>query len=526
MHPDDCDSAVIMTEPEFAIRVHDMSKAFGATVALDGVSFAVKAGSVHALLGENGAGKSTIVKMLSGLIRPDSGTVEIFGRSCQIANPRAAHALGIQTAFQEMIQVRDLTVVQNMLLPYEPVGRLGGVKRRDARKLVVDHLQALGLDGIDPDREVRELDLPARQKIEIARSVLRQPRILLLDEPTSTLSGRDIDWLGDLIAHVKALGTTVIFISHRMPEVRRFCEYLTVLRNGKDVGSGRVDEISDDEVIRMIVGRSLASTFPPRISTVRPGGVPALAAHDISTHGRLANASFALAEGEVLGIAGLQGMGQLDLFLGCFGVKRLRSGRLEIFGKEVRLVSPRDAVKANIGISLVPEDRKTEALFLKLDGRRNVSLPVIDRFTRFGLIDGRAEIKAVGRVLDTVQVHSRAIYSRVSAFSGGNQQKIAVAKWLLAESRTLLMYDPTRGVDIGTKHDIYLLIRDFAKAGGSVLFYSTEIPELVHLCDRVLVFYDGRIVRELAGDAIAEETIIRAALGENPGSGEHFDEVT
>ncbi|MGH7075654.1 MAG: sugar ABC transporter ATP-binding protein [Stellaceae bacterium] len=514
-----------MTETEFALSVHDLRKVFGATVALDGATFAVKSGSVHALLGENGAGKSTIVKTLSGMIPPDSGTIEIFGRPCEIASPRDAHALGIQTAFQEMILVRDLTVVQNMLLPYEPVGRLGGVQRREAHKLVVDHLVALGLQDIDPNREVRELELPLRQKIEIARSVLRKPKILLLDEPTSTLSGGDIDWLGERIARLTAQGTTVIFISHRMPEVRRFCEYLTVLRNGKDVGSGRVGEISDDEVIRMIVGRSIASTFPPRTATVPRGGVPALAAHDISTHGRLANASFALAEGEVLGVAGLQGMGQLDLFLGCFGVMPLRSGRLEVYGKEVRLISPQDAIRANIGISLVPEDRKTEALFLKLDGRRNVSLPVIDRFTRFGLIDGRAEIDAVGQVLDRVQVQPRALYTRVSAFSGGNQQKIAVAKWLLAESRILLMYDPTRGVDVGTKHDIYVLIRDFARAGGSVLLFSTEIPELVNLCDRVLVFYGGRITRELAGDAIAEETIIRAALGETQAADVHPAEV-
>ena len=503
-----------MNETDIAIAIRDICKAFGATVALDGATFSVKAGAVHALLGENGAGKSTFVKMLSGLVRPDSGTIEILGRSCQISNPRDAHALGIQTAFQEMILIRDLTVAQNMLLPYEPTGRLGGIRHREARRLVANHLHSLGLDSIDLDREVRDLELPVRQKIEIARAVLRQPKILLLDEPTSTLSGRDIDWLGELITRVKARGTTVIFISHRMPEVRRFCEYLTVLRNGKDVGSGRVEEISDDEVIRMIIGRSLASTFPARVSTARPSKAPALAACEIAAGGQLTNASFELAEGEVLGVAGLQGMGQLDLFLACFGLARLRSGHIETSGKQVRLTSPRDAVRANIGISLVPEDRKTEALFLKLDGRRNVSLPVINRFTRLGLIDSRAEVDAVGGVLDRLQVQARALYTRVSAFSGGNQQKIAIAKWLLADSRIMLMYDATRGVDIGTKHDIYVLVREFARAGGSVLFFSTEIPELVNLCDRVMVLYQGRIVRELAGDHLDEEAIIRAALGE------------
>jgi ribose transport system ATP-binding protein len=299
-----------------------------------------------------------------------------------------------------------------------------------------------------------------------------------------------------------------------MPEVRRFCDVLTVLRNGKDIGTSRVDAISDDEVIKMIIGRSLAATFPPRKPPRPATGAPALAGRHLCTGGRLADASFALAPGEVLGIAGLQGMGQLELFLACFGMTRLQSGSIEVDGKPILLASPRDAVRANIGISLVPEDRKTEALFLKLDGLSNMSLPVIDRFTRFGFIDKAAEREAVGRVLDRVQVQPRALYTRISAFSGGNQQKMAIGKWLLAESRTLLMYDPTRGVDVGTKHELYMLIRDFADAGGAVLFYSTEIAELVNLCDRVLVMYGGRVVRELSNSAISEEGIMRAALGE------------
>jgi ribose transport system ATP-binding protein len=506
------------TQPAIAIR--NARKAFGATVALDDASFEVAAGTVHALLGENGAGKSTMVKMLSGLLHPDAGEIRVFGQACNLASPREAHRLGIQTAFQEMTQVRDLTVAQNMLLPYEPTAWWGTVRRRAAEQTVRAHLDSLGLGGIDPRAEVRDLDLPLRQKIEIARAILRRPRILLLDEPTSTLSGRDIDWLGDLIAKLKAQGTTIVFISHRMPEVRRFCDVLTVLRNGKDIGTSKVDAISDDEVIRMIIGRSLASTFPPREPPRAASATPALAAHHLCTGGRLADASFALSQGEVLGIAGLQGMGQLELFLACFGMAQLQSGKLEVDGKPISLASPKDAVRANIGISLVPEDRKTEALFMKLDGLRNVSLPIIDRFTRFGLIDTEAEREAVGRVLDRVQVQPRALYTRISAFSGGNQQKVAIGKWLLAESRTLLMYDPTRGVDVGTKHELYVLIRDFAKAGGAVLFYSTEIAELVNLCDRVLVMYGGRVVRELAAGEISEEGIMRAALGEKNGAAE------
>ena len=497
-----------------AISARKIRKSYGATVALDDASFAVERGTVHALLGENGAGKSTLVKVLSGLVQPDSGFIDLFGEPCRIDSPRAAQRLGLQAAFQEMTQIRDLTVAQNLLLPDEPVARWGGVRRREAERRVAAHLDSLGLGYIDPRSEIRDLDLPVRQKLEIARAVFRNPRVLVLDEPTSTLSGRDIDWLGQIIAATKARGASVIFISHRMPEVNAFCESLTVLRNGKDVGTARVGELPEDEIVRMIIGRSLTATFPRRSNTVRNATAPALAARNLSVAGRLHDASFAIAPGEILGVSGLQGMGQLELFLGCFGAVPLSGGHVAVNGKQVTLMSPRDAVRANIGISLIPEDRKTEGLFLKLDGRRNTSLPVLERFTRFGLIDDAAETAAVRGVMDIVQVQPRAMYTRVGALSGGNQQKIAIGNWLLAGSRVMLMYDPTRGVDVGTKHEIYVLIHEFAGAGGAVLLFSTEIPELVNLCHRVLVMYGGHIVREIPADQLDEEVIIRAALGE------------
>lgn len=499
---------------EFAIRATNIRKTYGATVALDNASFAVRPGTVHALLGENGAGKSTLVKILSGLVQPDSGEISLFGQACRLDSPRAAQRLGVRSAFQEMTQIRDLTVTQNMLLPDEPVARWGGVRRRESEQVVAAHLQRLGLGYVDPRSEIRDIDLPVRQKLEIARAVLHEPRILVLDEPTSTLSGRDIDWLGDIIAATKARGASVIFISHRMPEVNAYCESLTVLRNGRDVGSARVGELPEDEIVRMIIGRSLTATFPARGDTVRRGTVPALATRDLSVGQRLRGATLEIAPGEILGVSGLQGMGQLELFLGCFGAVPLTGGHVEVNGKPVTLMSPRDAVRARIGISLIPEDRKTEGLFLHLDGRRNISLPVLDRFTRFGLIDRRAESEAVRQVMDIVQVQRRAAYTRVGAFSGGNQQKIAIGKWLLAGSRVLLMYDPTRGVDVGTKHEIYMMIHEFAESGGAVLLFSTEIPELVNLCHRVLVMYGGAIVRDIPADRLDEESIIRAALGE------------
>ena len=502
-----------MPNPGVSVEVARIRKAFGPTIALENASFSVAPGSVHALLGENGAGKSTIVKMMSGLLRPDSGEIRIDGQPRHLKDPGTSHRLGIQTAFQEMTQIKDLTVVQNMLLPYQPTNGLGLRRRRAAHDMVAAHLEALNLGHVDLSADVSTLDLPIRQKIEIARAVMREPKILLLDEPTASLSGRDIQWLGDLIADLKGKSCTVLFISHRMIEVRMFCDNLTVLRNGKDIGSGPIGSFNDDDVVRMIIGRSLAVAFPPREPTPKVDAPPALSGRNLRTTRRLCGASFELARGELLGVAGLQGMGQLELFLACFGAIPLHDGEIAVDGKRVVLTSPHDAVRAKIGLGYVPEDRKTEGLLLSLNGRQNLSLPVIDRFARFGIIRRRHETRAVRDVLDRVKAQPRALYTRVGAFSGGNQQKIAIGKWLLAGSRTLLMYDPTRGVDVGTKHELYVLMRNFVKQGNSILFYSTEIAELVNLCDRVIVIYAGAIVAELYAAALSEDAIMRETLG-------------
>ena len=495
-----------------AVSLHDIRKAFGATLAVDGASFSIEPGTVHALLGENGAGKSTVVKLLAGLMLPDSGTIAIGGQDVRLDSARAAHRLGIQTAFQEMTLVKDLTVLENVLLNYAPANAAGLIERRSAEARVARHFADLGLDGIDLRDEIRDLELAVKQKIEIARALYREPKILLLDEPTSSLSGRDVDWLGEIIARERAKGVTIVFISHRLHEVRNFCDRMTVLRNGRHIATANVSDVPDAEVIRMIVGRSIGQAFPPRPAGKREFGNVVLSARDVSS-GRARNVSFDLRAGEILGVAGLQGMGQLSLFLSCFGMAEMENGHIAVDGEPVVLTSPADAINASIGISMMPEDRKTEALFLKLSGKHNASIPVVSRFSRFGLIDSAEEDEAVREVFRRVEIDERAVWTRAGAFSGGNQQKIALAKWLLAESRALLLYDPTRGIDVGTKHEIYQLMRNFAEAGGAVLFYSTEIPELVHLADRVLVLYQGSVADEIEGDRLNEETIVEATLG-------------
>ncbi|MDR5817543.1 MULTISPECIES: sugar ABC transporter ATP-binding protein [unclassified Caballeronia] len=504
-----------MNDAALAIDLANVTKRFGATVALDGASFRVKRGAVHALLGENGAGKSTTVKLLSGLIAPDAGSMRVMGRDVTMKSPQDAHRAGVQTAFQEMTLVRDLTVAQNLLLAHEPTGLFGRIRAREAQRRTAEWLERLELDDVRPGAYIRDLSLPVRQKIEIAKAIAREPDVLLLDEPTSALSGRDVAWLARRIEELKAKGVTFVFISHRMQEVREFCDSLTVYRNGRDVGAFDTAAISDDEVIRLVIGRSLEAKYPPKVAPPASAvaeAAPALEARGVRIDGVVSDFDLTLRAGEVHGIAALQGMGQRELFEALFGAAYLDEGELRIDGKPVTLTSTADSLKAGVSTGFLPEDRKTEGLFLRLPGGENVSLPVIGRYARFGLIDRKREQAAIRRSLAQMEVNPRALYKPCLSFSGGNQQKIAMAKWLLTQSRVWLMFDPTRGIDVGTKHQIFVLMRAFAAAGGAVLFYSTDVPELVNVCDCVSVMYRGRNAGELSGEALTEENVMRKML--------------
>ncbi|MDR5741524.1 MULTISPECIES: sugar ABC transporter ATP-binding protein [unclassified Caballeronia] len=509
-------SASMTDSGALAIDVANVTKRFGATVALDGASFKVRRGTVHALLGENGAGKSTTVKLLSGLMQPDSGSIHVMGSEVTMRGPKDAHRAGVQTAFQEMTLVRDLTVEQNLLMSYEPTGLFGRIKKREAQRQASEWLERLELSDIRPGAYIRDLALPVRQKIEIAKAIVRGPKVLLLDEPTSALSGADVAWLARRIDELKASGVTFVFISHRMQEVREFCDSLTVYRNGKDVGAFDASDISDEEVIRLVIGRSMEAKYPPKVTppvrTQASAQPPAIEARGIRVDGVVSDFNLTLKAGEVHGIAALQGMGQRELFEALFGAEYIDEGEIRIDGRPVTLTCTADSLKAGVATSFLPEDRKTEGLFLRLPGGENVSLPVIGRYARFGLIDRRRERAAIARSLAQMEVNPRALYKPCLSFSGGNQQKIAMAKWLLTQSRVWLMFDPTRGIDVGTKHQIFVLMRAFAAAGGAVLFYSTDVPELVNVCDRVSVMYRGRNVGELEGDALTEENVMRRML--------------
>jgi len=506
-----------MNESAIALRLSDVSKNYGPIKALSEVSLAVKRGRVHALLGENGAGKSTTVKLLSGLIAPTKGTIEIFDQQTRLTSPRIAQAVGIQTAFQEMTLLPDLSVFDNMMLPYSATNRTGMLRRGALRQQLEQHFDELGFP-ISLDLPVNRFNLALQQKLEIARALFRQPQILLLDEPTSTLTASDVNWLGDIIGKLKAGGVTIIFISHRMKEVREFCDDLSILRNGHHVATRPADAFSDTEVVESIVGRSISQVYPKKRLPLTAESV--LTLKNVHTS-RLNNINIDLKKGEILGVAALQGMGQLDLFQICFGIEQPDSGTLLLDGQPLTLLSPVDAIRPNVGIGFVPEDRKTEGLLLNQSGLKNTSLPVLSRFTVYGALNEKNEAQSAAKVFTRIELDRRALWMDAASFSGGNQQKIVIAKWLLARSRILLLFDPTRGIDVGTKHELYELIADFAAMGGSVLFYSTEIPEVVNLSHRVHVMYKGEIRETLVGNDIGETRVMDIAMGNLRQTGAH-----
>lgn len=495
-----------------AISLERVTKSYGSTSALADASFCVASGNVHALLGENGAGKSTLVKILSGIVQPDTGTIRIFDTQRCLSDRSASAEAGIETAFQEVPLVPDLTVSDNLLMPRQP-RRFGlFLDQRAARAQVEQIRDELSLHDIDPRSLVRELDLSQRQKVEIARAIARRPRILILDEPTAALSRSDVEWLGERIATLKNLGTTILLVTHRMPEVHEFCSDMSILRNGRHVGSFRVGSISDDDVFRHIMGRSVDVNYPsPPAKTRRAGVAPLVEAHGLAVGRALQGVDLTLNAGEIVGVAALQGMGQLELFNSLFGAERIDRGDIRVAGNVAHFGSPADAIRA--GIALVPEDRKIHGLALHRTGTENAVLPVVRDYARFGIVDRRREASAVDAAFASVNLHPRALYQTPAEFSGGNQQKVVLAKWLLTRCRAILVFDPTRGVDVGTKHEIYALLRRFADEGGGVLFHSTELPELIGTCDRILVLYRGRFVADIPHGTANEETIGALMLG-------------
>jgi ribose transport system ATP-binding protein len=477
-------------------------------VALSEASVSIAAGSAHAVVGENGAGKSTLIKLLSGVVRPDSGQIKVFGDEVRIASPRDAMGLGIATVFQELSLVPDLTVAENLFLTSEPT--IGGVvPSRKLRDRAIDLLETIDIGHINPEWLASDLTLPEKQMIEIAKAVRKKPRVLFLDESTSALGEGAMEWFYSTVQRLREQGVTVVFVSHRLAEVEHMCEWATILRNGKIVGTYQVRDLPRAEMVRLMIGRSMEAAFPPKRPPQERSVV--LELRDLTYKSAYKGVDLQLRKGEILGVAGLEGQGQRELFLTLFGVLHPDQGQIIIDGKRCSIRSPHDAIK--VGIGLVPEDRKTEGLFLNLAVRLNMALPVLSRFAVAGWINRIRERLRVREVAKQVNIAESVLPFEARSLSGGNQQKAVIGKWVLAGSRFLLLYDPTRGVDVGTKFEIYRLIQQLADQGVSVLLYSSELPEVINLADRVVVFYRSRLIAEFSSNEITEEKVMSAAIG-------------
>jgi ribose transport system ATP-binding protein len=492
------------------LRMEGVSKHYGGVRALEDVRFACDRGSIHALLGENGAGKSTLIKILAGVVQPDAGRILLDGAPVAFPSPAAAADAGIACIFQELSLLPDLTVADNIAIT-RPPRRFGLIDKGAQRRLAEEMLARVGGDDIHPLAPVGDLPLSRRQMVEIAKALARQPRLLILDEATSALTAADVKRVFRMLKQLKADGLAVIYISHRMHEIAELADQCTVYRNGRHVATFPAGSKSDEAIVEMMIGREYSSVFPP-LAGEKPRGRPVLRVRNLAWMGRLNSIDLDIGAGEVVGLGGLDGQGQRQLLLALFGTLIGATGTIEVNGRPVKVSNPERAKSAEIGMALIPEDRKNEGLMLPMSVRDNLSFAAVERFSRLGVVDRRAEAEAIDQIIRLLQIRSDGIDGPVAALSGGNQQKVVIGKWLMTKPRIVLLNDPTRGIDVGTKQELYQLFRRLAEGGAAILLYSTDYDELIGCCDRVLVLYNGRVTRTLAGQELTEHNLIASAL--------------
>ena len=495
------------------LEMRGVRKTFPGVVALDGVDLTLHAGDVHMLLGENGAGKSTLMKILSGAYRKDDGDIRIDGRPVAIDSPRDALALGIRIIYQELNLIPHLSVAENIFLGELPSHRLGLVDWRGlydrASRLMAD----LGLDAasIDPRTPVGRLGMAQRQMVEIARALRSSDaRILVMDEPTSSLTSREVTQLFLLIERLTARGVSIVYITHRLDEVFRIGKRVTVLRDGRHITTRRLSEVDVPELVRLMANRDLSEQFP-KVRTAR--GRELLRVEHVSRGTALSDVSLSVHAGEVVGVAGLVGAGRTELARVIAGADRCEHGRLIVDGHDVRLRAPADAIAHGIG--LLPEDRKAEGLVPGLTVARNVALPHGRRLARLGVLPRRCEVALAGPIAEELRVKATATQP-VRLLSGGNQQKVVLGKWLAGDVRLFIFDEPTRGIDVGAKVEIYNLMNRLTARGAGILMISSELPELLGMSDRILVMHRGRIQAEFDAADATEERVLTAALGLAP----------
>jgi ribose transport system ATP-binding protein len=493
---------------QIILEMRGISKSFPGVHALDNVSLSIRKGEVHALVGENGAGKSTLMKILSGAYSKDQGEIFIKGQSVEIGSPLRAQALGISIIYQEFTLAPHLTAEANIFIAREPRTRvLQFIDKRRIRAEATALVQELGVD-IDVSRPVRDLSVSQQQITEIAKALSMNADIIIMDEPTSALPETEVATLFNAIRRLKAKGITFIYISHNLEEVFQISDRISVLRDGHLIGTEDKAALNTRDVIRMMVGRTLDDLFPkPQVQI----GEPLLEVKHLSTPTKIKDASFTLRRGEILGIAGLMGSGRTELVRAIFGADGRSAGEIWIEGRKVDIQSPIDAVKAGIGF--VPEDRKQQGLFLGLTMRVNATVVAVPSLTRFGFIQRDSENTLTNDSIAALQIKTAGHEQVVRDLSGGNQQKVVLAKWLALRPRILILDDPTRGIDVGAKVAIHSLMGEFAKEGIGIILISSELPEVLGMSDRILVMDGGKVKGEFSREEATQEKIMARATG-------------
>jgi ABC-type sugar transport system ATPase subunit len=502
-----------MDAGEGLIELERITKRFGGLTALDGVGFEIRRGEVHAVLGENGAGKSTLMKILAGVHAPDGGVVRLRGRPVSLSTPRDARRHGISIVFQELNLFPHLTVAGNIFANREISNRFGLLDEREMSSRSRAVLDSMGVT-IDPRARVGTLAVGERQLVEIARTLAQESSLIILDEPNSALTEQESRRLFDIIRKLRDRGVTILYVSHRLEEVFAVADRITVLRDGKWQGTWRVSDTSIPEVVHAMIGRRIEETFP-ELAAVPADAPVLLEARDMARRPRLGPVSFHVRAGEILGFAGLEGSGIDELFQAAFGLDPRSRGEV-IAGGAARSPGPvRSAPEAiRRGLGLIPRSRREEGLFTSWSISRNATLVILDRLLRrLGLIDGAAERRTAEEQVARLRIATDSVQKRVSELSGGNQQKVVLAKWLASDPKVLLLNDPTRGVDVGAKAEIYQLCRDLAARGLAILFTSSEIEETLGLSHRVLAMRKGKVARELLRGEASKAEVLQIVAG-------------
>lgn len=497
-------------ENNIILKMRGISKSFPGVKALQKVNLEIYKGEVHALLGENGAGKSTLLKILAGAYSRDEGDIEIDGQIIDVLDPKIAEELGISIIYQEFSTLPYLSIAENIFLGRQPQkmqgkGLIDWEKCNEESKKL---LMRVGLT-IDPKIPVSKLKVAEQQMVEIAKALSKNAKIIVMDEPTSPLTQREIDNLFQIIRDLKRQGVTIIYVSHRLVEIKEICDRITVLRDGFNVGEAATTDITIQDMIRMMVGRNLIDMFPKSNAII---GDKILQVEHLCTTEKLRDISFYVRKGEILGISGLVGAGRTELARAVFGADSITEGVIKIDGKIVSINNPEEAI--SYGMGLVPEDRKRQGLVLMMNVKNNTTLASLGNFLKFGKLRLRKEEMVTLEFIDKLRIVTPGIFEETKNLSGGNQQKVVLSKWLCANCSLLIIDEPTRGIDVGAKIEIYELMNELVRAGIGIVMISSELPELIGVCDRVLVMHEGKITGELSREDFSEEVIMSYATGQ------------